>query len=331
LPSARGAHPVRDKERVTATVAGRLISLGNLDKVLWPDEGYTKGDLIGYYVSVAPYILPHLAGRPLTLTRYPDGITGKCFYQKDIPRNAPAWVQTTRVKHGDHTVDYCLADGPATLAWLGQWACLELHPWLSRTDAPDLPDFAVFDLDPSPPAGFGETVDLAFALRLMLSQFGLRLYPKTSGSAGLHLYLPIIRGYTHKEVQMFVGRTADVISRSLPDLTTRERRVNRRAGVYIDHLQNAKGRTLVSVYSPRPQSGAPVSTPVTWDELPHLSPKGFNLQTIPARLAKLGDLFSAVLTDLQNPGPMMASLGLLGDQTDPAKKPGGERPPNRQA
>jgi len=306
--------------RVKVVIDGRELSLSNLGKVLWPDAGYTKGDLIQYYVTVAPYLLPHLAGRPLNLTRYPDGVRGESFYQKDIPGTAPAWVRTVRVAHGDHDVNYCLADSSATLAWLGQWGCLEIHPWLSRVDSLDRPDYAAFDLDPSPPAGFGEAVDLAFVVRRTLAEFGLRAYPKTSGATGVHVYLPIVRRYAYKEVEAFVGRVADIIHQALPERTTRERSVAKRRGVYIDHLQNIKGKTLVSVYSPRPHPDAPVSTPVTWDELAGVRPSDFNLRTVPERLRQAGDVFAGALSDIQDPGPMMAALGLR-----PAPSP--SRPP----
>lgn len=296
--------------RVGVTIDGRELSLTNLDKVFWPDAGYTKRDLVRYYLAVAPYMLPHLAGRPLNLTRFPDGIGGKNFYQKDIPGSAPPWVTRTPIAHEDHIVNYCLADSPATLAWLAQWGVIEIHPWLSRVDALDNPDFAVFDFDPSPPAGFGDAVDLAFAVCRLLGEFGLRVYPKTSGATGVHVYLPVVRRYSYKEIEKYVGRVADIIHQALPGRTTRERAVAKRRGIYIDHLQNIRGKTLASVYSVRPHPGAPVSTPVTWDELPRTDPRDFNLRTVPDRLLRAGDLFRPVLTDVQDPGPMMAALGL---------------------
>ncbi len=296
--------------RASVVIDGREVALTNLDKPFWPESGFTKGDMVRYYVTVAPFLLPHLAGRPLNLTRFPNGIGGKHFYQKDIPETAPPWVRTVRIAHSDHDVNYCLADSPAVLAWLAQWGCIEIHPWLSRVDALDSPDFAVFDLDPSPPATFSDAVELAFVVRNFLDEFGLRVYPKTSGATGLHLFLPIVRRYAYKEVEEFVGRAADAIHRVIPDRTTRERSVAKRRGIYIDHLQNIKGKTLASVYSLRPEPGAPVSTPVTWDELPRIAPGEFNLATVPDRLARLGDLFAPALRDVQDPEPMMKALGV---------------------
>lgn len=296
--------------RVQAVVDGRELSLSNLDKVYWPEDGLTKGDLINYYVEVAQYLLPHLFARPLNLTRFPDGIHGKNFYQKDIPETAPPWVPTLPVQHEERVVRYCLADSPAVLAWLGQWGCVEIHPWLSRADALEAPDYAVFDLDPSEGVGYQEAVEIAYVVRRFLDEFGLRAYPKTSGATGVHLFLPIQRHYTYKEIETFVGRVADLIHRAMPHLTTRERTVAKRRGVYIDHLQNIKGKTLASVYSVRPRPGAPVSVPVSWDELPRVRPEQFNLRTVPARLAAVGDLFAPALQDAQDPGPAMAALGL---------------------
>ncbi len=313
---------MRAARNVRVTVAGRELTLTNLDKVFWPDAGYTKEDLVRYYVAVARYLLPHVKDRPLNLTRYPDGVGGKSFYQKDIPETAPAWVRTFRIAHSDHDVDYCLADSPATLAWLAQWGVIEIHPWLSRVDALDAPDFAVFDLDPSPPAGFEDAVALAFAVRRFLGEFGLRVYPKTSGATGVHVYLPIVRRHSYKEVERLVGRVADLLHQVMPDRTTRERAVARRRGIYIDHLQNIKGKTLASVYSPRPHPGAPVSTPVTWEELGRARPGDFNLRTVPERLARVGDLFAPVLTDAQDPGPLMAALGLGPDRPRPGLRTG---------
>ncbi len=308
--------------RVEVEVDGRRLSLSNLDKVYWPEDGLTKGDLIEYYVWVAPWLLPHLDGRPLNLTRYPDGIRGKSFYQKDIPPTAPPWVKTFPVQHEDRVVNYCLADSRATLAWLAQWGCVEIHPWLSRVDDLDRPDFAVFDLDPTPPAGFEEAVEVALAVRRLLAEFGLRVYPKTSGATGLHLFLPVVRRWSYKDLERFVGRVADVIHEALPGLTTRERTVAKRKGVYIDHLQNVRGKTLASVYSLRPHPGAPVSAPVTWEELPRVRPEELNIRSVRERLGRLGDLFRPVLTDVQDPGPMMRNLGL-----GPPEPRGGHRRP----
>lgn len=282
-------------------IDGRQLRLTNLDKLLWPESGLTKGDYINYLVRMAPFILPHLARRPLVLTRYPDGWQGKWFYQKDIPDHAPDWVPTVGIWSADsqREIRYCLARDAATLAWLGNLAALEIHPWLSTVDHPDCPDLAVFDLDPSPPAGFDECVEIAFVIRDTLDHFGLRAYPKTSGATGLHIYLPIKPRYSYDQIASAVGRLADLLHQLRPDQTTRERTVAKRRGVYIDHLQNHRGKTLVGAYLPRPHPGAPVSTPVTWDELPQVRPEEFTLNTVPERVSKIGDLFIGILTDHQ--------------------------------
>ncbi|MGE5560036.1 MAG: non-homologous end-joining DNA ligase [Chloroflexota bacterium] len=288
-------------KRAAVDVAGRRVFLTNLDKVLWPDDGYTKGDLIQYYLQMAPLMLPHLADRPLVMTRYPDGIRGKWFYQKDLPAHAPAWVDrwTYYAADAGRSIDFAIASEPATLVWAANLAAIELHPWHSRRGSPDTPDVAVFDLDPSPPALFQDCVEIAFLIRDTLARLGLRAYPKTSGATGLHIYLPIEPCYTYEQVATAVANLADLLHQLKPNETTRERLVKKRIGVYIDHLQNVKGKTIVGVYGVRPRPGAPVSTPVTWDELATCVPDQFTIRTVPERIASVGDLFAPVLTDRQ--------------------------------
>ncbi|MDQ7792910.1 MAG: non-homologous end-joining DNA ligase [bacterium] len=286
------------------------LKLTNLAKPFWPQDGYTKGRLVAYYQEVAPHLLPHLRDRYLSLTRYPDGIHGKRFYQKNIPPSAPAWIRRGPFRHGERTINYCLADSPATLVWLAQWGVIEIHPWLSRSDAPAFPDFAVFDLDPSPPAGFTESVEVAFMVRTILGQLGLRAYPKTSGATGIHIYLPLCRGPSYSTIARLVAGVADIIHEACPGRTTRERVVARRRGVYIDHLQNAMGKTLAAPYCLRPLPGAPVSAPVAWDELPRLKPGDLNLESLGERLSRVGDLFRPVLEDPQDVGNALRALGI---------------------
>lgn len=278
-------------------VGRRTLTLSNLDKVFWPREGFTKADLIDYYFAVTGALLPHLRGRPLVVTRYPDGIEGKSFYQKDRGAYAPEWIETFPfyTEHSQRTIDFYHCHDAATLVWLANQACIELHPWLSKAVTPDFPDFAIFDLDPAEGATFADSVEIAFVVREVLAGAGLTCYPKTSGATGLHLYLPIATRYPYKAVADFVGSVADAIHRLLPGKTTRERTVAKRRGVYIDHLQNIKGKTIASVYSVRPRHGAPVSTPVTWEELEGLDASRFNIATVPARLGQVGDLFAPVL------------------------------------
>jgi len=297
-------------QRRRVGIDGRTLWVSNLEKVLWPTEGYTKADLISYLLEAAPFILPHLAHRPLVLTRYPDGIDGKSFYQKNMPEKHPAWLATFAHKGGDgRTLLYCVCRDRPTLAWLGNLAAIELHPWLSRVAAPDRPDFAVFDLDPSPPSTFADVRRVALVLRELLQELGLRGYPKTTGATGLHVYVPIKAQYTYRQVREFVRTCSETVRRVLPEACTLERAVARRRGVYLDYLQNVQGKTLACVYGPRPRPGAPVSLPVTWDELPSLDPTGFNLNTALDRVARVGELFAAVLADRQElPSRLLSPL-----------------------
>jgi len=283
----------------------RDVELGNLDKVFWPAEGYTKAHLLRYYAAVSPYLLPHLSGRPMVLNRYPDGITGGSFYQKECPSHFPEWLPTVVVpSEGKRkSINYCLVEDLAGLLWVVNQGAIEMNPWLSTWSRPDYPTAAALDLDPEPPAGFAEARRLALLLRPLLADLGLNAYPKTSGAGGLHLYIPVAGRYTFAEVRRALGTLATVARASWPELCTLERPVNRRRGrVYIDVSQNGRGKTIVSPYSVRPLPGAPVSTPLTWEELadPDLSPAGFNMATVPERLAIRGDLFAPVLTEGQS-------------------------------
>ncbi|MEW6080588.1 MAG: non-homologous end-joining DNA ligase [Bacillota bacterium] len=278
-------------------VHGRILGVSNLDKVLWEEDGLTKGDLIDYFLRVSGYILPHLRDRPLSLRRFPSGIDGKCFYQKNRMRGSPPWVEGY-LHHGSGAdIDFVLAQEPATLAWLGDQACIEVHPWLSRRHAPEAPDFAVLDLDPDPPSGFREAVEVARVLKDALAHLGLMGFPKTSGAKGLHIYVPLAPGrYGHRDAVDLCLFLAGLVARSMPDRATLERKVTNRQGrIYIDCYQNGMGKTVVAPYSPRPLRGAPVSAPVTWEELASVEPGAFHLKNMAGRLGERGDLFRAVL------------------------------------
>lgn len=300
------------RERLRVRVAGRELQVSHLDKVLWPGDGLTKGDLIQYLLDVAPYMLPHLRGRPLVCTRYPDGAAGPGFYQKDAPAGTPPWVPTWpyRSREG-RVVRFILVEEPATLAWLGQLAAIELHPWLSRVDRPDYPDLLVFDLDPGPAAGFQEAVKVALVLRRVLAALGLEGYPKTSGATGLHVMVPIAPEHPYAVVTGFARRVAGIVRAELPHLVTTERTLARRppGAVYLDFLQNGPGKTVVSVYGPRPRPGAPVSMPVGWEELERgVDPGRWTIRTAPARLRAAGDLYAPVARRRQPLGPALRAL-----------------------
>lgn len=293
------------------------LEVSNLDKAFWPEEELTKRDLLAYFFAVAPALIPHLAGRPLVLTRYPDGIQGKSFYQKNCPDHAPSWVRTWGyyTPHSDRVIDFILCGELETLLWLANQAAIEIHPWLSTIDRPDEPDLAVFDLDPAAPADFEDAREIAFLVKEVLVWLGLRGYPKTSGATGIHIYLPLCAGYTYEETGAFVRSVAELLLRVYPDRVTQERTVARRTGkVYIDYLQNIKGKTLVGPYIPRPLPGAPVSAPVTWAELERIVPGQFNLRTMPGRVDQEGDLFAPVLTDRQSIDAARERLGQGGNR-----------------
>lgn len=295
------------------TIQSREFALSNLDKVLWPEDGYTKGEMINYYVRIAPYLIPHLSQRPLVLTRYPNGISGKSFYQKNAPDYLPEWISTYPwySSDSDRVINFILAEETAALAWLANQACLEMHPWLSRIGSIDYPDFAVVDLDPSPGSKYQDVIDIALAVKQLLDSLKLRSYPKTSGSLGLHIYIPLENRYTYEETRRFTQTIAAMICNVLPQIATIERTVNRRGTkVYVDYLQNVQGKTLSSVYSIRPRRGAPVSTPLLWEEVPYVKPADFTIKSILARVEAQGDLFASVLSDHQSLDDAWRALGL---------------------
>lgn len=279
-------------------ISGKKVSLTNLNKELWPGEGITKYHLIKYYLEVSPYLLPHLKGRFLVFQRFPGGIRKPGFFQKNIPAGAPFWLQTAAFQGSEKETRYILCNDPETLAWLGNQAVLEIHPWLSSIKSPEKPDFAVFDLDPPPGVPFAEVSRVALALHKILIQLGLAAYPKTSGSLGIQVYLPLKPLYSYEQVRNFTEAISKNLEDELPEITTTVRKVSMRGDkIYLDYLQNARGKTLVAPYSPRPLQGAPVSAPLSWEELtePSLLPSVFNIHTILPRLYAKGDLFAPVL------------------------------------
>ena len=274
-------------------VDGRTLRLSNLEKVLFPEDGYTKTDLIRYYVDVSPYLLPYLRDRPLTLKPYPDGIHGTRFYQKDKPGFTPQWVRTfsdfsdTRQEEIDHVV----CNDLATLVWLANYTCIEMHPWLSRIDDPEHPDFVMIDLDPQPGASFADVKAVARFVREFLEGRKLVGFPKTTGSRGIHVLVPVARGYTYEEVREFVQEIAAAAQKRLPGLITRDwNKAQRGAQVMVDYLQNRRGATTAGPYSVRPRPGAPVSAPFAWDELDDLRASDqFTMANLRGRLAAVGD------------------------------------------
>lgn len=298
------------ENRTWVEVGGRALGLRNLDKVLWEEDGYTKGDLIRYLTQMAPYMLPHLRDRPLSLRRFPNGTRGKSFYQKQRLQGTPPWVEGyPHIAMGSgKQLNFILAHEPATLAWLGDQACVEIHPWLSRTQTPRNPDFAVIDLDPDPPSGFREAREVALVLGDALTHLGLKGYLKTSGVDGLHIYVPLAPGrYTHEDSVDFCLFLGGLLVEAMPERVTLERRVqNRRGRVYIDCYQNGMGKTVVAPYCPRPVPGAPVSLPVGWDEVKGVEARSFTMMNVHARIKETGDMFKPVLETPQEIAGVLA-------------------------
>ena len=296
--------PVPSAKRVEVEVDGRTLSLSNLDKVFYPASGFTKGQVIDYYTRVAPVLLPHLRDRHLTLKRYPDGVEGQYFYEKQCPRHRPEWVRTAGVysRHNEREIDYCVADDLATIVWLANLADLELHTPLARAAAPQEPTVLAFDLDPGPPATIVECAEVACRLRDAFDHFGLVAFPKTSGSKGMQLYVPLNTPATYARTKPFARGVAQVLERRHPGLVVSEMRKDLRPGkVLIDWSQNDEHKTTVCVYSLRARERPTVSTPVTWDEVEGVlrsrDPEEleFTADEVLARVAAHGDRFAAVL------------------------------------
>jgi len=296
-------------------VGRRRLRVTHPDRVLFPGDGVTKGDLAEYYAAIGDAIVPHLRERPFTLKRYPYGIRGQPYFAKQAPKGKPPWVPTRRFRtwprEGEsRLVDFTLVNEPAALVWMVQMNCIDMNAWYSRVDKPDRPDFVLFDLDPPDSRdGFVEAIRVAHLIREALEGFELRSYVKTSGADGIHVLLPIARRATFKQTYEF----AELLSRQLeaehPGLVTTEWLKKKRRGVLVDHRQNGHGKTIASVYSVRPKPGAPVSTPLRWEELTErVRPRDFGRREALDRVAKHGDLFEPVLRGGQALGPGLRRL-----------------------
>lgn len=289
------------------SVSGHEVKLTNLDKSLWP-EGLTKAHLVKYYWDMAPYLLPHLFNRPLVMKRYPDGLAGEPFYQKECPDYAPDWILRHPVEHSEKVVHYIICNDAATLVWLANQTCLEMHPWLARIENVGCPDLAVMDLDPSAEDSFQDVLEIALLVKEALSQFGLQSYPKTSGATGLHIFVPLVPIYAYKTVAQAMRYIAELIVNINPGKDTIERKVKQRQSkIYLDYLQNGRGKTMAFQYSLRPFPGAPVSTPLDWEEVKaqSITPASFTIHNIFARLKAKGDIYQDVLTKKQKLDPLL--------------------------
>jgi bifunctional non-homologous end joining protein LigD len=280
----------------------RELDVSNLDKLFWPDEGITKGDLLDYYEAVAPVLVPHLRHRPFTMRRYPDGAYGKAFFQKDAPKHMPEWIKTfTAPVSANREVRFPIVDDELALLWMVNMGCIDMNAWYSRVDKPDRPDFVLFDLDPTPEVPWTQTLEIALVLRELLDALELQSFPKTSGGKGFHVLVPLDRRSTYGDSRRFAELVAGAIVRAHPKLATTEWSKARRRGVLIDANQNGEGKTIASPYSVRPHPGAPVSAPLHWDEVENaLDPSAFTMDAVLARVQEHGDLAAGLLTTRQS-------------------------------
>jgi bifunctional non-homologous end joining protein LigD len=290
------------------------VELTSADRVLFPDDGITKRDLFEYYAAVAPAIVPHLRDRPFTMKRWREGLPGGAFFQKQAPKGMPAWIETrqfrTWPREGDsRLVDFPLVDTPEALLWMVQMHCIDMNAWYSRIDRPDRPDFVLFDLDPPEGDAFVHCIHVAHLIRATLEALDLRSYVKTSGADGIHVLVPIARRSGFDDTYEFAELLARRLEAEHPGEVTTEWLKKKRTGVLVDHRQNGWGKTIASVYSVRPKPGAPVSTPLHWEELTDsIRPRDFTMAVALERVARHGDLFEPVLRGGQNLGPALRGL-----------------------
>ena len=318
LREDKSAAEVRREEPLPDEIrkGSRVLRLSNLDKPFWPEEGITKGDLLAYYRAVAPVVVPHLRGRPFTMKRYPDGWQGKHFFQKDAPKGMPDWIErfpssaTSRETRETRMIDYPVVNDELALLWMVNMGCIDLNTWYSRVDSPHRPDWVLFDLDPSEGVGFAEAVEVALLVKQALDAFGLVSFPKTSGSRGMHVLVPIERRSTYDDTRRFSAIVAGAIARAHPGLVTTQWVKSKRRGVLIDANQNGEGKTVATAYSVRPRAGAHVSTPLSWDEVnAGLDPSAFTMDEVLRRVGERGDLFAGVLTTRQRLAAALRALG----------------------
>jgi bifunctional non-homologous end joining protein LigD len=280
-------------------IDGRVVQLTNLPKVFWPELGLTKRDLLQYYLDVSPVLLPHLKDRAMVMKRYPNGIRGKWFFMKRTPSPRPKWLETCAIMHDSgNLIEFPMVQDVASLLWLINLGCIDLNQWYARCDDTDRPDYVHFDLDPVEGAGFDKVLETAVVVRNALEHLGMKPLAKTSGSKGLHIYVPIVRGPEQKDVWRFAKSFAKQLEQLLPLLITAEYRVAHRprGRVLVDYNQNAWGRTLASIYSVRPTERATVSTPVTWEEVQQgFEIADFRIDNVPDRVRQLGDLWKPLL------------------------------------
>jgi bifunctional non-homologous end joining protein LigD len=289
------------ESNVELTIGGKRLKLTNLDKLFWSKERIAKRDLLQYYADVAPWLLPHLRDRAMVMKRYPNGAAGKCFFMKRVPEPHPDWLETCAIEHDSGSIiDFPMIQDLPSLLWVVNLGCIDLNQWYARCDDVDRPDYLHFDLDPVKQGGvtFRKVLDAGLVVRDALEMLGMQPLIKTTGSSGAHVYVPIRRGPTQKEVWTFAKALARTLAAKHPKLLTAEYRVAARpAGrVLVDYNQNAWGRTLASIYSVRPKPRASVSTPLTWNEVEAgAAITDFRIDNVPGRVRKIGDLWKPLL------------------------------------
>jgi bifunctional non-homologous end joining protein LigD len=296
-------------------IGRHTIRVTHPDRVLFPGDGVTKGDLVSYYVDVGAAIVPHLRDRPFTLKRYPHGIRGQAYFHKQAPKGKPPWIPTRQFRTwqregGSRLVDFTLVNEPAALAWMVQMNCIDMNAWYSRVDKPERPDYVVFDLDPPETRnGFEQAIRVAHLTREALERLELRSYVKTSGADGIHVLVPITRRSSYAETYELAERVSRGLEAENQGLVTTEWLKRKRRGVLVDHRQNGHGKTIASVYSVRPKPGAPVSTPLRWEELGQkVRPRDFGRREVLERIERHGDLFEPVLRGGQSLGAALKRL-----------------------
>jgi bifunctional non-homologous end joining protein LigD len=289
----------RDQDNVIMIVDGKEVRLTNLPKIFWPELGLTKGDLLQYYADVAGVLLPHVRDRAMVMKRYPHGASGEFFFMKRAPTPRPPWIETCRIDHGNgNVIDFPMIQDRAALLWVINLGCIDLNQWYATCDDVDRPDYLHFDLDPGVGATFDKVVETALVVHEALDTLKMKSVVKTTGSRGLHVYVPIVRGPEQKQVWTFAKALAQELAARHPKLMTSEYRIAKRphGRVLVDYNQNRWGSTLASVYSPRPRPAATVSTPVTWKEIQKgVTIEDFTVGNVPARIAKVGDLWKPLL------------------------------------
>ena len=312
---------VRKNQKWVARAGDKELKLSNLDKVYWPDEGFTKGDLLTYYFNISPVMLPHICDRPLTLKRMPNGVNGDFFYEKNAAEHTPEWIQRIPVRsEGENKIiEFLSVQDVADMLYIVNLGCIEFHPLHARGPRQKCPSYAFFDLDPFEPATYDDVKHVAQLIKLVLDKFDLQIYPKTSGATGMQMMLPLDGTHDYDHVRGFVGTISDLVHEADPETTTLEWEVSKRTGkVFLDVNMNREGANIAAAYSVRPEPGGTVSTPFTWDEIDDIYPHLFTMETIFDRVAEVGDPFLPVA---EGPGQSLtAAIKELGAKPRKARQ-----------